>query len=216
VGAPGRWLFFYPAMAPFRWRVETTFGENALLLKRYYDYELAIIANRRLINALGVVRYFGDPEWTVYENPGYLPRFYFPPRILTARDTADVLRQLAQLDPAQATIAEPNARGLPAENAAGTAQVIAAAEDKYELRTDCPADCILRIAIPYFPGWRAEVDGGATQVFALDRALMGVRLPAGSHSLRFYFRLEYFGLGAALSISLTLAALYFLLRPMRV
>ena len=213
VGAPGRWVFFYPAMAPFAWRVETTFGENALLLKRYYDYELAVIGNHRLLNALGVVRYFGDPEWTVYENPESLPRFHFPPRILPAQDTADVLRQLAQLDPAQAAIAEPDARGLPAENAAGTAQVIAAAEDKYELQTDCPADCTLRIAIPYFPGWRAEVDGRNTPVFALDRALMGVRLPAGSHSLRFYFRQEYFWLGAALSISLAFAALYLLLRP---
>jgi hypothetical protein len=213
VGAPGRWFFFYPAMAPFRWHVETTFGENALLLKRYYDYELTVIGNHRLLNALGVVRYFGDPDWTVYENPSYLPRFYFPPRILPAQNTADVLRQLAQLDPAQATIAEPNARGLPAGNAGGTVQVIAAAEEQYELRTDCPADCILRIAIPYFPGWRAEVDGAATQVFALDRALMGIRLPAGFHALRFYFRQEYFRLGAALSISLALAALYFLLRP---
>jgi hypothetical protein len=212
VGAPGRWVFFYPAMAPFALPVETTFGENALLLKRYYDYELAIMGNHRLLNALGVMRYFGDPDWSVYENPGYLPRFYFPPRILMAQDQADVLRQLAQLDPAQATIAEPNARGLPAENAAGTAQVIAATEDKYELRTACPGDCILRIAIPYFPGWRAEVDGGATRVFALDRALMGVRLPAGSHSLRFYFRQEYFRLGAAISILLASVALYVLLR----
>jgi hypothetical protein len=200
-------------MAPFAWRVETTFGENALLLRRYYDYELAIIDNHRLLNALGVVRYFGDPDWTVYENSSYLPRFYFPPRILTARDTVDVLQQLNQLDPAQAAIAEPNARGLPAENGAGTVQVISAAEDKYELQTACPGDCILRIAIPYFPGWRAEVDGRAASVFALDRALMGVRLPTGSHSLRFSFRQEYFALGAALSISLACAALYFLLRP---
>jgi len=158
VSAPGRWIFFYPAMVPFAWPVETTFGENALLLKRYYDYELAIIDNHRLMNALGVVRYFGDPGWSVYENPGYMPRFHFPPRILPSNDTADVLRQLGQLDPAQAAIAEPEARGLPLENAQGTVQVVAAAEDRYALQTACPADCTLRIAIPYFPGWHAEVD----------------------------------------------------------
>ncbi len=216
VGAPGRWVFFYPAMAPFAWPVETTFGENALLFKRYYDYELAMAGNHRLLNALGVVRYFGDPQWTVYENPGSLPRFHFPPRILPAYDTADVLRQLAELDPAQAAIAEPDARGLPAENAAGTVQVLAAAEDRYALQTTCPADCTLRIAIPYFPGWRAEMDGRKTSVFALDHALMGVRLPAGSHALHFYFRQDYFALGAAISLSLLCAGLYLLLRPGRV
>jgi hypothetical protein len=215
VGAPGRWVFFYPAMAPFALGVETTFGENPMLLQRYYEYELAIISNRRLLNTLGVVRYFVDPGWTVNENPGALPRFHFPPRILAARDAEDAKRLLAGLDPAQAGVAEPGTRGMPGENAAGVVRVISAAEDRYELQSTCPSECVLRIAIPYFPGWRAEVDGRATPVLPMDRALMSVTLPAGSHVLRFQYRQDYFALGAVCSGVLALAMLFLICVPAR-
>jgi hypothetical protein len=127
--------------------VETTFGENALCSSATTTTSWPsspIIA----FSTLGRC-YFGDPDWTVYESR-YLPRFHFR-RGFGRRKTLDVLRQFAQLDPAR-PIAEPDARAFPPKMHRHSA-AITAAEDN-ELRTDCPGDCILRIAIPFPAGAR--------------------------------------------------------------
>ncbi len=196
VAMPGRWVYFYPSMAPFSLPVEMTVGENAFLLTRYYDFEKAMATNRRLMDELSVGRYFGEPGWTVYENTRPMPRFTFPGRLERVSPGADEARRLATLDPRSIGLIE---TGSDRENPAGTVQVEASGEDWYRMRVECPRECVMRAAAPFYPGWRADVDGLEKAVFPVDRALMGIAIPAGSHRVRLRYRSTYFAWGAAVS-----------------
>ena len=46
-----------------------------------------------------------------------------------------------------------------------------------------PSSCLAVIAESYYPFWRAEVDGQPVEVLQVSCGLMGVELPAGSHTI---------------------------------
>ena len=85
-------------------------------------------------------------------------------------------------------------------------QVTGYTGDSYRARYSAQFDCLLRIAVPYFPGWAAAVDGKSTPVYAVDDALSGVFVPAGEHEVTFQYRSNWFAMGAAIS-GLALAGL---------
>jgi len=71
--------------------------------------------------------------------------------------------------------------------------------DVYRARYTSDHRALLRVAVPWFPGWRAEVDGRAAEVVPVDLALTGVIVPAGSHELVVRFRSTWFATGLAIS-----------------
>ena len=75
-----------------------------------------------------------------------------------------------------------------------------------------PAECLLRIAIPFFLGWEATIDGRAADVVPVDYALSGVFVPAGEHELTFQYRSRWFRLGALVSLITAAACLGIILR----
>lgn len=198
--APGRWEHLYPSQAPFGLGIESAAGDNPLLLARYYAYLEAMGGNPRLMSALGVSRYFDPQEWVVRSHAPVLPRFHFPPVVHAAATPDESRRRLAALDPAREAVAEgfPAARRNPPE---ASAEILAAAPAAYDLRIKTPAGAVLRIAIPYYPGWRAEIDGVAAALFPVDHALMGLEAPAGVHRVRLAYRQNGFGWGAGISLA---------------
>lgn len=51
------------------------------------------------------------------------------------------------------------------------------------IQLSAPSACLAVIAESYYPFWRAEVDGQPTKVLQVSCGLMGVELPAGSHTI---------------------------------
>jgi hypothetical protein len=210
LAAPGRWTYFQPADAPFDEGVETTFGSNALLLTRYYEYMLALNENRSLMSALGVSVYFDSKEWVPRRNEPVLPRFYFPPRLLFAPEPAQAIKTV---DSAAAGVLA----GAPREtaNGEGTAHIIEHAEDRYVVRVSSPQGGTMRIAIPWFPGWTATIDGRTAPVRVMDHALMAVEAPPGEHELRLRYRSRSFAPGASISLAALLACIWACLAGLR-
>ena len=68
-----------------------------------------------------------------------------------------------------------------------------------EVRARSAAPAVLVTSDPFYPGWKATVDGQPSQVLRADYALRGVRLSAGEHLVRFEFRPGSFYLGAIVS-----------------
>ena len=60
---------------------------------------------------------------------------------------------------------------------------------------------------PFFPGWRAAVDGLGSEIYRTDYLFRGVFVPAGQHVVRFVYEPVPFRLGAALSLLTILALL---------
>ena len=141
-----------------------------------------------------------------------LPRAYFARQILNAKDSNESLRLLESLDPAQATIVlGPSGDAKPAPGA--SAEITADGEQAYRVRYRTTAPALLKLSVPYFPGWTAIVDGTSCPIVRADHAMMGIVVPPGEKELVARFHSTYFAAGAAVSAAFILLALSILLWP---
>ena len=191
---------------------EASWGAGLLELNRYAEYTGAIASNPRLLHGLSA-NYLVDARGLLEANPSALPRISVPPRITWASGAAAARAELAALDPAQGSIVEAPPRNLP-QRQPTELTVLAYREDFYAIRYSAPADMLIRIAVPYAPGWTATVDGTFAALLPADYALSGIVVPAGQHRLTLQFHPSTFVAGAALSILAAIGVVLLLLfRP---
>ncbi len=60
-------------------------------------------------------------------------------------------------------------------------EVVERRPDRIRVRTECDGPCLLVVAQPWAPGWRASVDGRRAAVLRPNLAALGVLVPAGVH-----------------------------------
>jgi len=197
--APERVFAFGPLNHPLDIRLEATYGYNAFVLTAYQDYVSTMERNPKLKNGLNVGRYLNLDKKTLEANPDVLPRVYFPKQVQVVADMNESRDRLSSLDPAQTALV----MGLSApvrQGAGAVAEIVEYRGDYYRIRYRTPTDSLLRISVPYFPGWRARAGNTLLRIYRTDHALMGVLIPAGEGELVFQYRPTYFTLGAALSL----------------
>ncbi|MCC7497391.1 MAG: YfhO family protein [Bryobacterales bacterium] len=203
LAAPERWEGVDFGATQFH--LETTFGANALMPARYFDFLKASNRNYELLRELGVSRYFEPGEWKVNDLAGWLPRFYAPANIEPAPDRAGRLGRLQTLNPSTTMLVETPLAG-PVPNGRAGITLTRHSEQHYEAAIDAEGNTLVRIAVPWFPGWRAAVDGHSVEIIVADHALMAVRVPNGRHRLTLDYRQNYLAAGAMISL-ITLAVL---------
>jgi hypothetical protein len=186
-------------------RIEVTYGYNPLQLSRYSSYIAAATTNPKLLNGLSVTAIIDAAKGSLQSNPGALPRLYAPDTVSAAASSTQAAARLATLDPAHEAVAE----GIApiARNGGASVRITVYEGDFYRSRVETPHDALVRIAVPYFPGWRAEIDGLDAKIVPVDLALMGVVIPAGSHDLVVRYQSTWFRTGLAISVAGWLAAI---------
>jgi hypothetical protein len=196
-------------------QTETTYGYNPLELRRYHEYMAAAAANPKLLDGLAVTTRIEPGTGRLAPNPTVLPRVSVPPSVVRA-DATGVASRLASLDPAREALVDTAAPAVEQDPAA-RAEVLTYGGDRYRIRYSAARPTLLRIAVPFFPGWTAAVEGRPAPVVAADHALSGVVVPAGTHELDFFYRSNWFTTGAAVSAIalLTLLAALVWRRPAR-
>ena len=75
------------------------------------------------------------------------------------------------------------------------------------LQSDAKRPSLVRTAIPWYPAWRASIDGSPVSLRAVDHAMIGIPAPAGQHRIVLEYSARRFNLGALLTFG-TLAALF--------
>ena len=167
-------------------------------LARYREFMHTAEQNGGLLNGLAVTHGIDTQRGAIVENTGALPRIYAPPQVKFVASRGAALAMLSNLDPARAAVVETTLRPL----APGPTKVdiVDYRGDFYRAKYSAPFDCLLRIAVPYYPGWTAAIDGKSTALYAVDDALSGVFAPSGDHELTFRFRSTWFLWGAAISL----------------
>jgi hypothetical protein len=203
--APSASVAFGPLNGTLDSRIEVTYGYNPLELWRYHTYIDAAGGNARLLNGLGVTAIIDASKGSLQQNAARLPRIYAPESVSGVRNKEEALARLATLDPAREAVVE-GGESIP-QNGGASVQITAYEGDLYRARYQAAHATLLRIAVPYFPGWQAEVDGRALPVVPADFALMGVVAPAGSHELTVRYKPARFAGGAAISVVAWLGAL---------
>jgi uncharacterized membrane protein YfhO len=88
--------------------------------------------------------------------------------------------------------------------------------DHLSLQYRSASSNLLRVAIPWFPGWHASTpDGVELPVVAVDGAFIGVIVPAGQGELRLSYTSRWFVPGAVISGLALVAAIAALVRRPR-
>lgn len=200
---PERLTVFGPLNHPLDLRLEAVYGYNPLELQAYAEYMAAAQSNRKLLNGLNVSRQLNAKLGAIEPNPGALPRAYFARKIIQVSTPAESLALLPSLDPAEAAIIQ----GTFSQNEPDAqATVFSQPGYRFQYRTSKPT--LLKISIPYFPGWTASIAGRQYEILRVDHALMGVVVPAGQNELVLHYDSNRFAAAAAVSgISLVLLLL---------
>ena len=83
-----------------------------------------------------------------------------------------------------------------------------------------PSSCVAVIAESYYPFWRAEVDGQPVEVLQVSCGLIGLELPAGSHTVVLHYQApRIYALAVVVSLGTLILGIGFTVfggkRPMR-
>jgi hypothetical protein len=191
-----------PADEPLITHTEVTYGAGLAELDRYTAYLAAVEKNPSLLNGLGASDLLFGRGRRV-DNPGSLGRVSVPPRFVFVAARSASITALATLDPAKSAIVEGPER--PVKQGVDSVQITAYTGDAYRIKYSASSDSLLRIAVPYYPGWAATVDGMPADVVPVDEALVGVFVPPGEHELTLQFQSPRFLLGVSLSAAGALA-----------
>ena len=150
---------------------------------------------------------------TLYRSDTAVPRAFV---VHTARVAGDAEAQAAFMDPAQplrrtALLSE----GEPLEGPGcegSTARVTESGLSRVEVALEACGPGYLLLSDSHYPGWEATLDGAPVPLLRANAVMRAVRVPPGTHGVRFDYRPLSFRLGAMLS-ALALGALALALRP---
>ncbi len=154
-----------------------------------------VIASDKAAGRLRVVSKYKDiekiPAGELFENTAVMPRFFL---------VHDVKQgdSLAGVDLRSAAITDRPVEVAPGGN--GAVKVLHYAADSLELSVQTDSRTLLVASENYYPGWRAWLDGDATEIYRTDISFRGVVVPAGTHRLRMVFRPVVFPISLALTL----------------
>src|SRR5205823_13980081 len=123
---------------------------------------------------------------------------YFARSVTAVPDDATAVARLQDLDPARETLVvgpEPAVEPDPA----ATVTVQDRDADRLTLRYRASTAQLVRIAIPYFPGWHASLHGAELPILKADRAFQAVVVPPGEDEIKLWYSPRFFWWGAVSS-----------------
>jgi hypothetical protein len=209
----------FPPDLPMLDRLHSIWGLfNPVQLADYYDYWKAYVPGRdsALYDLLGA-RYLvakkdtpldakfqpaftDDKQMNVYQNSHALPRAF---AVATSsggtHDQALQTIRAAAFDPSRQAVLEAG----PAISGSGgpwPATISSEGDNRLELDVSVPQTAALVVSTPFYPGWKATVDGQPADLFRADFAFQGLALQEGQHHVALRFDPDIFKLGGAISL----------------
>lgn len=137
---------------------------------------------------------------TVYRSPQAFPRVWITHRLTTV-PPAETKRRLqsglALLDESFTSGPAPALQSCASQD---KTHINMLGADKEVISTEASCPALLVDSAAYYPGWRARIDGRAGEILQVDGALRGVPIPAGRHTVEFYYRPTSVISGVALTL----------------
>jgi hypothetical protein len=159
----------------------------------------------------------------IYENLRAMPQAWMVAQVVRAEPRA-VLRAIhtsllpdgRSYDPREVALAEPPFPGeREAFDAHATVRVTRRRPTELELQTHADRPGFMVLSDVYYPGWLARVDGRRTPLYQVNYVQRGIRVPSGTHEVRFEFRPRSFYAGMATSTASAVVLVLLLLHAVR-
>jgi Bacterial membrane protein YfhO len=186
-------------------RIETTYGYNPLELASYAEYVAAAVDNPRLVDGIAATHAL-ESDLSIKPIPLALPLASFAGHVTPLADEAEARERLAVLDPSQETLIVGAAPAVQVDPAA-VVTIVDRGADHLSLHYRSSSANLLRLAIPWFPGWHATLDGVELPLVRVDHAFIGLIVPAGQGDVHLFYMSRWFAPGAAISALGWLAAI---------
>jgi hypothetical protein len=159
-----------------------------------------------------------DPSVNVYLNETPLPRAFMVHRAILATDHEDawVRVQEPDFDPAETLVIElgRSMNYQPEEQA--RVEIARYDSNALEIAVDSPSEGYLFLSDPFYPGWRATVDGTPAPILRANYAFRAIEIPAGEHRVTMSFLptswLVGLGITAVTLLGLVIISALFLLQ----
>ncbi|MEJ2209614.1 MAG: YfhO family protein, partial [Anaerolineae bacterium] len=210
------------ASAGIVYELEDITGNTPLQLERFRQFEQGLgswrrwqllnvrhVLDERDLDGPGLERVYEEGEVKVYRVGDPYPRAWLVHETVTAGDAqALALLDDEGFDPRAVAVLPPGASTPSLGGAAGAAEgvhVVEARPGRLALDVSAAADGLLVVSQPWYPGWRARVDGEGRDVQQVDYLLHGLPLAGGSHRVELDYRPS--PLPAMVSLAVLLACL---------
>lgn len=143
---------------------------------------------------------FQDEAYQVFENQKVLPRVFLVSDYKIQTNKRKILKDLYSegFDPKKGVILE-ESPGL-STSEVGRARIISYQPNKVRIEAESSTSALLVLTDPYYPGWKATVNGNPTKIYRADYALRAVKIPKGKNSLIFSYEPESFRNGVYLAV----------------
>ena len=188
---------------PLRLERFERFEEEVGSWRRWQLLNVAYVLSERDLDGPGLERVYEEGEVKVYRVGDPLPRAWVAYDVQTASDEdALALLNSETFHPLQKAVLAAGAlpANLPQEGGlADPAQVIESRPGRLLLDVASRGDGLLVISQPYYPGWRASVDGEPVPIYRADYLLQAIQVEAGNHRVELSYRLSI--LPAIISLS---------------
>jgi hypothetical protein len=141
----------------------------------------------------------------LYKLPAHMPFARLATEAVVASSSDAAFELAGRTSPLVAILEEP----LPGPIEDGDARPVSQREDRLDFEVKAKGPALLVVAMTYYPGWEATVDGLPARILRADYAFLAVPLPAGAREVTLVYRPTSFRAGLALS-ALGLVALFLL------
>ena len=142
---------------------------------------------------------FGVLQWNKGQAEASMPRYTTAPitrgdliSTISATGTVEALNT-GDFDPRVTAVLPPESAGIASAVHPGgletAPQVVTALPGRLVLDVSATADGLLVISQPFYPGWRADVDGEQVPIYRVDYLLQGLPLTAGDHRVELRYHL---------------------------
>jgi hypothetical protein len=170
---------------PLRLEAFQRFEDRVGSWRRWQLLNVEYVLSQQEIDGPGLERVYAEGEVKVYRVGDPLKRAWVVHDTVVASDEqAFDLLDAQDFDPRRLAVLPPESAGLLETGGGGlgsAAQVVEATPRRLVLDVSPERDGLLVVSQPFYPGWRASVDGRRVPVYRVDYMLQGVPVGAGSH-----------------------------------
>ncbi len=146
---------------------------------------------------------YHDARWKVYENPKAFPRAWLvhKTRVEPSLDAVYQALDDPAIDLHQTALLDKPLPGT-LESAGGATESVRFRSweaNRMAMDVDTPAAGLVVLSELYYPGWRATVNGKRAEIYKVDGALRGIRVPGGSSRVELEYAPVSFYAGATIT-----------------
>jgi hypothetical protein len=179
---------------PLRLEAFQQFENRVGSWRRWQLLNVEYVLSDREIDGPGLERVYEEEMVKAYRVGDPLPRAWVVHGTVIADDEqAFSFLNAEEFDPRAVAVLPPESAtlALSGDNGPGSAARVAEAEPGRLVLEVSPArDSLLVISQPFYPGWRASVDGERAPIYRVDYLLQGVAVPAGAQRVALSYHLS--------------------------